>query len=63
MYSSPELTMLVATEYQRSRVAEADRFRLLARARRSERGSRRGRRPASHEARAGTLTTCAPAAV
>lgn len=54
MYGNPEMTMLVATEYQRSRVAEADRFRLLARARRSRRGRNSGR-PASHEARAGTL--------
>jgi hypothetical protein len=60
MYSSPELTMLVATEYQRSRVAEADQYRLLARVRRARRASRR---TASHEARAGTLASCAPAAV
>jgi hypothetical protein len=60
MYSSPELTMLVATEYQRSRVADADRYRLLQRALRSRRA---GRRTAKHEARAGTLAPCAPAAV
>jgi hypothetical protein len=60
MYSSPELTMLVATEYQRSLVADADQYRLLARARRLRRA---GRRTARHEARAGTLAPCAPAVV
>jgi hypothetical protein len=58
MYSSPELTMLVATEYHRTRVAEAEQYRLLARARRVRRAHRR---TAGHEARAGTLAACAPA--
>jgi hypothetical protein len=58
MYGNPDLVMLVATEYQRTRIAEADRFRLLARARRARRAGRDGgRRRASHEARAGTLAT------
>lgn len=62
MFSSPELTMLVATEYQRARVAEADKYRLLSLARRNRRSNRASQQATNHEARAGTLAACAPAA-
>ena len=60
MYSYAEMTLLVATEYQRELIAHADQYRLLQRARRAQRA---GRRRAAESAPAGTLAPCAPAAV
>jgi hypothetical protein len=63
MNSYPDLTLLVATEYQREMIANADRFRVLSQARRARQGRRTGRRQAGVSAPAGTLAPCAPAAV
>lgn len=72
MYSSAEMTLLIATEYQRERIADAERYRVLTQARRARRG-RRGRqdrqdrqdhrRRVEMSACAGSLAPCAPAAV
>jgi hypothetical protein len=62
MYSYPEMTLLVATEYQRERIAHAEQYRLLSRARRARRGRRGDRRQPEVSASAGTLAPCAPAA-
>jgi hypothetical protein len=63
MYSYPEMTLLVATEYQRELMADAERYRLLSQARRARRARRAAREPAGVSAPAGTLAPCAPAAV
>jgi hypothetical protein len=62
MNSYPELTLLVATKYQRELVAHADEYRMLSQARRARRSRRAARRAAGMSATAGTLAPCAPAA-
>jgi hypothetical protein len=63
MYSYPELTLLVATEYQRALIADAEQHRLLSQVRRSRRARRASRRAAAVSAPAGNLAPCVPAAV
>jgi hypothetical protein len=43
MYGSPEFAMQVANDYQRNRIAEADRYRVLTRARHARRSRRHAR--------------------
>lgn len=66
MYSSAEMTLLIATEYQRERIADAERYRVLTQARRARRGRQDRqdhRRRVEMSACAGSLAPCAPAAV
>lgn len=63
MNTYAEMTLLVATEYQRELIAQAEQHRLLTQARRARRARRAQRRQAGMSAPAGTLAPCAPAAV
>jgi hypothetical protein len=67
MYSHPETMFLLATEFQRSMLAEAERHHTARIMRRSRRAARRAARQAARLERAeprttaGTLAACAPA--
>ncbi|HEY8472991.1 MAG TPA: hypothetical protein VIL37_10210 [Natronosporangium sp.] len=62
MNGYPDLTLMLASEYQRELTATAEQYRLLRRARRARRAARLGRRRGGMSDPAGTLAPCAPAA-
>lgn len=60
MLMHPEMLLVLANDHHRALIAEADRGRLLSRARRARQARRT---PAVRAQSTGTLASCEPAAV